>query len=219
MFENLAKKTLSEQIYEKLRYDITRQIIHSDEKIDISMLKQKWNISQTPIREALMKLEQEGLVEFIPNVGARVIKMDRTAINEVFDANMIIDCGAVTLAMQSDRFDQFVDELRRHVEAHEAIAAKEPTEEYWHVAESIHDVFYDFAGNKELKKIVKQIQGKCDIFFGEYIRSAENRHHGALEHRRIFEAVKDRDSTRAVEMMREHWTNSKRRLIRWCEQR
>jgi DNA-binding GntR family transcriptional regulator len=66
MFENLAKKTLSEQIYEKLRYDITRQIIHSDEKIDISMLKQKWNISQTPIREALMKLEQEGARGILP---------------------------------------------------------------------------------------------------------------------------------------------------------
>jgi DNA-binding GntR family transcriptional regulator len=219
MFGDLTKKTLTEQIYDKLRYDITRKIIRSDEKIDIAVLKKKWDISQTPIREALMKLEQEGLVEFIANVGVRVIKIDKTSISEVFDVNMVIDSGAIILAMGSDRFDQLVQELRQHVDAQASIVNMEPTEEYWYEAEHVHSVFYDYTGNAELKKIMRQARGKYEIFFGEYILSDKNRYSAAEEHRMIYEAVKEHNPEKAVELMRLHWTNAKHRLIEWCDQR
>ncbi len=219
MLEDLARQSLADQIYDKLRHDITRKIIRSDEKIDIAMLKKKWGISQTPIREALMKLEQEGLVNSILNVGARVIKIDKKSIDEVFDVNMIIDCGAIILAMKSDRLDQLTKELKRHVDAHSDIVEKEPTEEYWYEAEQVHLVFYDFADNNELKKTMRQVRGKFDILFGEYILSEKNRHDGAEEHRMIFEAVKANDPEKAVDYMRSHWMNAKQRLIEWCGRR
>jgi len=211
--DDLTRKSLSEQIYDRLRHDITRKVIKCGEKIDITLLKNKLNISQTPIREALIKLEQEGLVEFVPNVGAKVITITKQEIEELFDLNSIIDCGAICLALKSDHTDDLIKELKLHVDVHAKIVDSEPSDQYWYELQQIHEVFYKFAGNSALKKIALQIQGKSDIFIGEYILSETNRHYGFEEHFMIYEAVSKRDSDRAVELMRMHWENAKQRLI------
>lgn len=213
----ISKRSLTEQLYDKLRYDITHKELRCGEKIDISKLKEELNISQTPIREAIIKLQQEGLVEFIPNVGARVIDIAQKDVSQVFDVNCILDCGAISLAYQSNKFESLILELKGYAEAHLEIASSNPTDEYWRQAQNVHNVFYKYADNDALYRAARQIEAKADILFGEYILSEKNRCCGAEEHYAIYKATKEHDYKKTINAMQEHWENAKLRLLKWCE--
>ena len=69
----LNKSTLSEQIYQILRNDILTQKIPCGEKLTLKLLQERFQVSSTPIREALTRLTQDQLVSYYSNVGIRVI--------------------------------------------------------------------------------------------------------------------------------------------------
>ncbi len=213
----ISKRSLTEQLYDKLRHDITHKAIKCGEKIDISKLKEELNISQTPIREAIIKLEQEGLVDFIPNVGARVINIVQKDVSQIFDVNCILDCGAISLAYLSNKFENLVAELKNYTEAHLELASSNPTDEYWRQAMSVHIVFYKYADNDALYRVAKQIEAKTDILFGEYNISEKNRCIGAEEHYAIYKATEEFDCQKTIEAMQKHWGNAKLRLLKWCD--
>lgn len=214
----ISKITLTEQIYNKLRYDITRKKIKCNERIDIAKLKGELGISQTPIREAIMNLEKEGLVEFLPNVGAQVISIVQEEVSQVFDVNSILDCGAVYLAYRSNKFEKMVAELKNLVETYLTLASSNPTEEYWSCGLDIHGVFYKYANNEALRRIARQIEAKTGIYFGEYILTKANHSSGTEEHYAIYEATKNHDYQKTVEAMQAHWENAKLRLLKWCDE-
>jgi DNA-binding GntR family transcriptional regulator len=219
MAKLISKTSLTDQLYEKLRYDITHKEIMCGEKLDISKLKQELSISQTPIREAIIKLEQEGLVEFIPNVGARVIDIAKKDVSQVFDVNSILDCGAIYLAYQNHNFEDLVSDLKKHAEAHLNLVSSLPTDDYWKQAQNVHFIFYKYADNDALYRAARQIEAKADILFGEYILSEKNRSCGAEEHYTIYEATKKHDYPKTVEAMQAHWEKAKLRLLKWCDEK
>ena len=94
----LNKKTLSEQIYQLLKQDILSQKIGFGEKLINRDLQKKYGVSSTPIRDAINRLYQDGLVEDITKNGARVIAFDLTAAIEI---NEIITILSVCLLYTS----------------------------------------------------------------------------------------------------------------------
>ena len=72
----MAGKTLSEQIYDELYHDITRQQLRCGQKLTLNMLKERFHVSHTPIREALMRLAENGLVTYYSNCGVTVIEFE-----------------------------------------------------------------------------------------------------------------------------------------------
>lgn len=214
----ISKITLTEQIYDKLHYDITRKKIKCNERIDIVKLKSELGISQTPIREAIMKLEKEGLVKFLPNVGARVINIVQKDVSQVFEVNSILDCGAIYLSYRSNKFEEMVAELKKLVETYLTLASPNPTEEYWSCALRTHSIFYKYANNDALCRTARQIEAKTGIYFGEYILTKTNCCDGAEEHREIYEATKKHDCQKTVAAMQTHWENAKLRLLKWCDE-
>ena len=70
----LNKSTLSEQIYQILRNDILTQKIPCGEKLTLKLLQERFQVSSTPIREALTRLTQDQRVSYYSNVGIRVIR-------------------------------------------------------------------------------------------------------------------------------------------------
>ena len=69
----LNKSTLSEQIYQILRNDILTQKIKCGEKLTLKVLQERFQVSSTPVREALTRLTQDQLVSYYSNIGVNVI--------------------------------------------------------------------------------------------------------------------------------------------------
>lgn len=80
----LNKSTLSEQIYQILRNDILTQKIPCGEKLTLKLLQERFQVSSTPIREALTRLTQDQLVSYYSNVGIRVISFTADDLREIY---------------------------------------------------------------------------------------------------------------------------------------
>ena len=77
--------TKNEYIYEKLKDEIVDGKLASGERIIIREVSKKFGVSGVPIREALNRLQQDGLVEIIPHVGAKVVEFDLKKFKEIMD--------------------------------------------------------------------------------------------------------------------------------------
>ena len=97
----LNKSTLSEQIYQILRNDILTQKIPCGEKLTLKLLQERFQVSSTPIREALTRLTQDQLVSYYSNVGVRVISFTADDLREIYTFMGDLDGLAIRYASAS----------------------------------------------------------------------------------------------------------------------
>lgn len=97
----MAGKTLSEQIYDDLYHDITRQQLRCGQKLTLNMLKERFHVSHTPIREALMRLAENGLVTYYSNCGVTVIEFEERDIQELYQFASELDALAIQFCSAS----------------------------------------------------------------------------------------------------------------------
>ena len=98
---DLNKTTLSEQIYQILKEDILTQRIPLGEKLTLKMLKERFEVSSTPIRDALTRLTEEGLVRYYSNIGVNVISPGRTDLQELYQFMGDLDALAILYSSRS----------------------------------------------------------------------------------------------------------------------
>ena len=77
-------KTIAEQIYMLIRSDILHHKLTGGERLTMKFLQERLGVSSSPIREALTRLQQDGLVEYQPNVGMRVTKFSAKDVNDIY---------------------------------------------------------------------------------------------------------------------------------------
>ena len=97
MTNAINKQTLSEQIYLILRQDILTQEIKCGQRLTLQSLKERFNVSHTPIREALTRLLEDDLVTYYSNVGVTVIDLTADDVREIFQLSGDLDCLALRL--------------------------------------------------------------------------------------------------------------------------
>ena len=95
------KITLSEQIYDELYHDITDQRLVCGQKLTLKVLKDRFNVSHTPIREALTRLSENGLVTYYSNCGVTVTEFTETDIREIFQFIGELDALAIQFCKNS----------------------------------------------------------------------------------------------------------------------
>ena len=108
MSELLQRRSLSEQVYDVLIHDIvTGQIALGDRLINRE-LQTRFGVSSTPIRDAINKLYQDGLIRELTNSGAQLIDFDQQYAEELNHFIMMLACEALALASQSDQQAEIV---------------------------------------------------------------------------------------------------------------
>ncbi len=115
----LNKQTLSEQIYQILRSDILSQRIPSGTKLTLKTLTTRFEVSSTPIREALTRLSEEQLVSYYSNIGVNVMELTRSDISEIYQFMGDLDALAIRYAAQSEKIHELVKELSGNISAAE----------------------------------------------------------------------------------------------------
>ena len=154
MSELLQRRSLSEQVYDVLIHDIvTGQIALGDRLINRE-LQTRFGVSSTPIRDAINKLYQDGLIRELTNSGAQLIDFDQQYAEELNHFIMMLACEALALASQSDQQAEIVRLLHEYQDAMEA--SQENDTEYFGADYRFHKVFFDYCGNRFLKETYKR---------------------------------------------------------------
>lgn len=201
---SLNKATLSEQIYQILRKDIITQQIPCGEKLTLKLLKERFQVSSTPIREALTRLVQDKLIAYYSNVGVYVIELKKQDLEKIYEFMGDLDGLAIRYAAAHPRQETVLKAVEDVlVRGQEALQQKDPLQ--WNQAsDDFHLVFYDFCGNPYLTESAERMRSQLTIFSYRYGQLAEIEESIQKEHKEIFQAYRAGFPDQAVSLMKKH---------------
>lgn len=153
----IQKSSLVDQVYKKLRDDIITLQLPLNSKLNVNELQETLGVSCTPIREAINRLQQEGLVTYENNVGARVLSLDAHDVEEIQYLAMTLHCAAIRLAMERVEHEVLAVEIEKNLGEYER--AKTIQSEVMAVHRLV-GAFYHNCGNRRLDKSMISIQGQ-----------------------------------------------------------
>lgn len=211
--KKVIKATLSEQIYEILREDIISQNIRCGQKLTLKALQERFEISSTPIREAMNRLSQEGLLEHITNVGAKVVEIGEKDIAEIYDFCSSLDATALKLALRSGNADEMISELNRCIASQENSLQSGDMEAFKIHSDNFHDIFYKYANNVRLYNAALNIRSQLTILTNRYQSLIVARSVVFIDHKEIADAIAKRDIEEAITLMTNHFEHAKNYLL------
>ncbi len=197
---------LRDVVFNTLRQAILKGELAPGERLMEIQLAEKLGVSRTPIREAIRKLELEGLVLMIPRKGAEVARISEKSLRDVLEVRRSLEELAIELAcerMSQEELDdlaQAQEAFRQAIERGEAMAIAETDEHY-------HDLIYQGTGNEKLVQILNNLREQMYRYRLEYIKDKDKRQILLLEHDHILKALKSRNIAEAKNAVREHIDN------------
>ncbi|MEG1858676.1 MAG: GntR family transcriptional regulator, partial [Pseudoflavonifractor sp.] len=182
----IQKQSLVDQVYTRLRTDIITLQRPLGERLNVSETQAELGVSCTPIREAINRLQQEGLVVYENNVGARILTLDAHDITEIQQLAMTLHCAAIRLAMENGNRPAISNELERHLEAYKASRTVQSEVMAVH---RLVGTFYRNCGNRRLDRSMVSIQGQQLLLRYIYATCTETRGANAADFERMLQAV------------------------------
>lgn len=210
--KDLVKQTLAEQIYSILKNDIINQDIKCGEKLTLKTLQERFEISSTPIRDAMNRLSQDGLIDHVTNVGAKVIDLDHHQIKEVYDYCCILDSAALKLSFSLD-FENFSKKLQACVSDQKMALDQENISDFRIHSDDFHDIFFQFADNSMLYLAAQKIRNQLSLLANKYQDYEVSRNVVFEEHKAIAEAIGKQDLPLAETLLIKHFEHGKKYML------
>ena len=198
---NANSSTVSERIYTAIRNDILNKTLVSGEKLTIKKLHEMYGVSSSPIREALFRLQQDGLIEYRSNAGMRVIEFTRQDLAEIYMLLTEFDVIALRAATTPARRLSTLAALELCMEKARASIESNLWNYY---SDAFHSILYEEAQNGRLTDAARKIRIQSTIFSNRYEIKEENRREILKQHEEILSAIRDNRLDRAEDLMRTH---------------
>jgi DNA-binding GntR family transcriptional regulator len=210
-------KPLRELVFETMREAIINGQLRPGERMMEIQLAEEMGVSRTPVREAIRKLELEGLVVMIPRKGAYVAGLSLKDIADVFEIRRALEGLAAELA--ADRItDQELENLERYlVKISEEIECGD-LNKVVEIDTDFHTLLYQASRNSKLTQIINNLREQIQRFRTTSL-SLPGRMRVALdEHRKIVEAISSRDGELARKIAQEHIENAENSMMSMVQQ-
>jgi DNA-binding GntR family transcriptional regulator len=191
------------QVFERLRDMILSLQLTPGTVLSRTDLAAQFGLSQTPIRDALIKLGEEGLVDIFPQHATVVSRIDATAAAQAQFLRRSIEAEVVfTLAARSD--PALIARLRAQVDVQTALTGSTSYLEFIEADRAFHRLMYVAAGVPDLFDLVRQRSGHLDRLRMLNLPSVGKQRTIIRDHRRIIDAIAAGDAPSAQEALREH---------------
>lgn len=211
--KDLVKLTLAEQIYTILKDDIVHQEIKCGEKLTLKSLQERFDISSTPIRDAMNRLSQDGLIDHVTNVGAKVIELSEERIREVYDFCNILDTAALKLACSSNDVTALSSALMESIHAQETALMSDDIMTFRTHSDDFHDIFFRYAHNSILYDAALKVRNQLSLLANKYQDYQISKNVVCAEHRRIAEAIQEAHYDEAARLLKEHFESGKAYML------
>lgn len=198
--------SLKDRIYESLKAAITSMNIYAEDaqlKLDERQLSEKLQISRTPVREALARLEQEGLVTIVPRRGVFIVRKTKKEILEMITVWAALESMAARLITKHAP-DEDISSLRKLFAKFDNGAPSANIDEYSERNIQFHQAILQMSGCALLKETADglfiHMRGIRARTIGEENRAQRS----IIDHISIIEALEQRDTELAERLVREH---------------
>lgn len=203
--------SLADQVFEHLENDILIGKYQRGEILTESKLSTELGVSRTPIREALRRLEQEHLIEE-SGKGSVVIGINEKDLADIFMIRKSLECLAASLAAQNCTEDELKD-LKEALEFQEFYLEKQNAEQIKMMDNRFHDALYKLSGSTTFYDILVPLHKKIQKYRRASVESKSRASASVAEHRKIYDAIKDKNAPLAAKYASEHVENAYQHII------
>ena len=197
---------LRDVVFNTLRQAILKGELAPGERLMEIQLAEKLGVSRTPIREAIRKLELEGLVLMIPRKGAEVAKISEKSLRDVLEVRRSLEELAIELACQR-MTDEEIEQLGERQNDFKNAINKGNAMNIAETDEAFHDVIYLGTGNDKLVQILNNLREQMYRYRVEYLKDENNYPTLMKEHKDIVEGLVRKNKTQVTETMHQHVKN------------
>jgi len=194
----------SDMVYELLKRDILSRKFEPKDKLSETTLARMYNVSRTPVREALHKLEKEGLVVKLSD-GYHVSFLTKEQMLKIFEVRAVLEALAAEKAAEN-RDPEMLKRLREAAEKFKSADKNNPLA-LAQANSEFHDVIAEMSGNEYLRDILKDLRNKLAIVRVDLFASSSRVNQEIEEHWRIYEAIEKGDPKEAHEAALRHQMN------------
>ncbi len=205
-------KPLRELVFESLREAIIQGRLKPGERLMEMQLADDLGVSRTPVREAIRKLELEGLVVMIPRKGAYVSGISIREIADIFEVRAALEALAAGLAAERIT-DGELEELERTLVHISEGSDRRDINAIVETDANFHDIIYRACRNDRLVQIITHLKEQIQRFRTTSLSQPGRSRDALSEHRAIVEAISDRNAEQARALAREHIENAEQSLL------
>ena len=200
---------MRDQVFEKLRKAIITGELEPGERLVERTLAEQLGVSRTPVREAIRMLELEGLITYLPKLGAVVAQVSNSEVLEIYRIRAVLEGLAARMAAENIT-PNATTKLMNKLKEIEKVAQQRDLTKLEQVHQQFNDTIYQAAGSPRLydmiTTLVDHILCYTKVGYSQPGRIME----ATQEHRRLAEAIKGKNGALAEQVAREHIDNSRR---------
>lgn len=164
----MQKVTLKDQIYEGILKEILEGKYSVDFIINEKELSERFAVSKTPVREALIRLCNEGILENLPRYGYRLVPVTRNEIQEIIEYRKVVEVEAIRLSYQFIGLEDIKELRELEVLSKEAVASRENARLAWERNENFHWKLSDLCPNRYFRDTIKNALNVCRRYANQY---------------------------------------------------
>lgn len=191
---------LRDVVFNTLRQAILRGELKPGERLMEIQLANKLGVSRTPIREAIRKLELEGLVLMIPRKGAEVAEITEKSLRDVLEVRRALEELAVQLACEKITKEE-IRELERVAKEFQQVVNSSDITEIAEVDVCFHDIIYTATDNQKLIQLLNNLREQMYRYRVEYLKRDGVFPQLIAEHEAIIRHIENNEKEKATEVM------------------
>lgn len=200
-------RTRTAGVYEELRRDIVRCRWKPGARLRFEELKAQYDVGLSPLREALMKLASDGLVQLEEHKGFRVAPVSRAGLLDITNMRKELEAMAIRLSIANgdDRWEAGIVVALHELAKRTKIGADGLVDDEWEARHrAFHDALTAASGSEWLQRFRSQLYDQADRYRRVAIHYLHAPRDDIAEHREIADAVLARDTDAAVFLSRRH---------------
>lgn len=197
-----------EQVASALRKAILSRELQEGAELTLESVAAQLQVSSTPVREALQILSRDGLIKLRPNKGAIVLGINEKTIRNHYEARAVLEREAAALVCRNNAdISGIVNAYEQAADALDQNNAKD----YSNYNQSFHVEIWSASGNDTMKTLLSSLWNGLSM--GHKVTEEDYAHLSIQEHKRILDALIDRNEMRAKELMNAHIIRSMENIL------
>lgn len=197
------RKSLGEHVFENLKHSIVRGKIASGEWLVESHIAKTLGISRTPVREAIHKLEREGLIERQPRGGFTVLGLKRNDIEETFGIRSVLEGYAARLAAIKHKAQE-LEELENKIEEFQNALDRNKMNLLTAINTDFHDLLYSLSKSPKLINMINGLRDQIYRYRQMILKEKQFASTSNQDHKKMLKYIRKRDAEGAEHVVREH---------------
>lgn len=197
------EQSLGSQIFNRIRDDILSGNYTPGEELKEATLGKQLGVSRTPVREALRQLDLEGLVEIAPNRGAKVIGISRKDVEDIYHMRARLEGLAARKAAEHIKEEELA-EMEEVILLSEFHVKKPESKQMVRLDGRFHEIMYRASGSRMLEHVLTDFLHYVKMARSHSVKTEHRAQESVKEHKRILEAIRQRDGDLAEQLANEH---------------